>query len=305
MTDSGSIPVVNPAADKARAREMLRQAREAQGMSLDQLAARIKVPAVKLQSLENDRYGDLGDPNLVRALALTVCRALKIDPRVVMEGLPQARLAVLSDERGALNTPLPGTIGSAGWFDRRYRFNLAMLISSKWFAPAVFLMGALAIYFWPKSVEWYKPLSEGQVSASQPLGASSGEPASASQPVVSRTEDSASQQPMAAAEKASFADASASDQSLNSAAMPQTEVQPGDASLSLTFTDQSWIEVMDASGAILFSRIASSGEVVLLRGRSPLRLHIGNATAVQVNFNGRAVPLTDISRNNTARLELK
>jgi cytoskeleton protein RodZ len=46
------------------------------------------------------------------------------------------------------------------------------------------------------------------------------------------------------------------------------------------------------------------GETVGLDGASPLRVKIGNASATQVSFRGRAVELTP-TRDNVAKLELK
>ena len=79
----------------------------------------------------------------------------------------------------------------------------------------------------------------------------------------------------------------------------------GVAPVRMVLTDNSWIEVVDASGSKLFSRIARAGEAVELQGLAPFRLRIGNASAVQVSFKGQPVPLTDVTRNNTARVELK
>ena len=58
---------------------LLRAAREEQGLHIAALAAAIKVTPRKLDALENDRCDELPDATFTRALAQTVCRALKID----------------------------------------------------------------------------------------------------------------------------------------------------------------------------------------------------------------------------------
>ena len=68
---------------------LLRAARQAQGLHIAALAASIKVPQRKLESLEADRYGELPDMTFTRALAKTVCRSLKIDATPVLALLPQ------------------------------------------------------------------------------------------------------------------------------------------------------------------------------------------------------------------------
>ena len=74
------INAVNPAPEEA-AGSLLRQARESQRMSIEHLASVVKVPVGKLQALESEDWSTLSDPNLARALAMTVCRALRSIPR--------------------------------------------------------------------------------------------------------------------------------------------------------------------------------------------------------------------------------
>jgi cytoskeleton protein RodZ len=68
---------------------LLRHAREAQGLHIAALAAALKVPQRKLEALERDEYGALPDPSFTRALALSVCRSLKIDSAPVLALLPK------------------------------------------------------------------------------------------------------------------------------------------------------------------------------------------------------------------------
>ena len=68
---------------------LLRQAREAVGMDVSVLASALKVPVGKLQALEADDFTALPDAVFARALASSVCRALKIDAAPVLQGLPQ------------------------------------------------------------------------------------------------------------------------------------------------------------------------------------------------------------------------
>ena len=56
---------------------MLREAREAHGLHIDVVAAALKVPPQKLEALEADDIDALPDPVFARALAASVCRALR------------------------------------------------------------------------------------------------------------------------------------------------------------------------------------------------------------------------------------
>jgi len=86
---------------------MLRQSREAQGLSADAVALALRVAPAKLEALESDRLGELPDAMFARALALAVCRHLKVDAAPVLALLPQQDVSRLAskNERG-LDFPL-------------------------------------------------------------------------------------------------------------------------------------------------------------------------------------------------------
>ena len=79
-------PVETPPAPSAGA--LLRQAREASGLHIAALAVSLKVPVKRLEALEADRFDLLPSAVFSRALASSVCRALKIDSAAVLAQLP-------------------------------------------------------------------------------------------------------------------------------------------------------------------------------------------------------------------------
>ncbi|MCW0038059.1 helix-turn-helix domain-containing protein, partial [Acinetobacter baumannii] len=90
-----SEPDVRANLDQAMA--LLRQAREAAGLSLAGLAAALKVPAPKLEALEADDYAAFQDHVFMRALAQSVCRTLRVDSASVLALLPRTQLKSLAD----------------------------------------------------------------------------------------------------------------------------------------------------------------------------------------------------------------
>jgi cytoskeleton protein RodZ len=57
--------------------------------------------------------------------------------------------------------------------------------------------------------------------------------------------------------------------------------------LKLELTNDSWVEVYDARGERLFYDVASSGSVQSVAGRGPLRVVLGNASGVTVEVDGK------------------
>ncbi|WP_417791295.1 RodZ domain-containing protein [Stutzerimonas xanthomarina] len=81
-------------------------------------------------------------------------------------------------------------------------------------------------------------------------------------------------------------------------------VAPGEGRLTLDYTADCWTRVTDANGEVLYSGLAKAGSSRTLVGETPLDLHLGFASGVQVSFNGEAVSLSGKTRGETARLKL-
>lgn len=333
MTEPMPIILSSPDAGNRGAGEILRLAREAQNMTLEGLAAIIKVTPAKLEALEQGQYDRLSDANFTRALAMTVCRALKLDPTEVLAALPAARPAALAEGKPPLNQPFKDVRGGAPLFDRQWDWSA--LLSFRWLAPITLLAGAVAIYVLPDSVEvpaWVQQALHGRSQAVESVAADSAAsvvadlpvPASASE-VVAEGASVASSVPGAASAAASGSlvldavEPSASapvaaavlDPRLAQTAVPAASVaSPGGAAsvagpLVLTVTEASWIEVRDAKGIKLLSQQVKPGETLSLNGTPPLKALIGNAAGVNMSYKGQRVDLVSQTHNNVARVELK
>lgn len=256
---------------------LLRQAREAQGLHIAALAAALKIPQRKLEALERDRLDELPDLTFARALAQTVCRALKIDASPVLALLPRADAGALDQVSAGLNAPFrdrPSAVDPA--LGGLLRHPATAIV-------AVLLVAAVTLWLWPSRLAVEPPVP---VAASAPLPqapeAASVPATAASLPLVETVH--AAPEPSASAASA--------------AAL-------GPGLLTVRTREASWIEVVDGSNQPLLSRIVQPGESVGLDGALPLRLTIGNAGATELSFRGRPVDLAPLTRENIARLELK
>ena len=276
---------------------LLRLARERQGLHIAALAASIKVAPRKLDALEHDRYEELSGIIFTRALAQSVCRALRIDAKPVLALLPQPEAIELDPVRGTLNTPFR---------DKPSRDEpglLAMAQRSLVWAGVALLLAAVATYFLPLS--FFKstvtsastttaPLAA-EVNIERPLVMPVANPAGAAPASVSAPTASVLPAPDASAMAALAAPLSAS---------PGVMASGTTSLLLLSTTESSWVEVRDGKGNVLLSRIVMPSESVALDGALPLRLVIGNAGVTQVQFRGKAVDVAANTRDNVARLEL-
>ena len=70
-------------------------------------------------------------------------------------------------------------------------------------------------------------------------------------------------------------------------AAPPPAARAKDGELTLKFSSDSWAEVYDATGQRLFYDVGAAASAHTMRGQAPLRVILGNASGVAVEFNGR------------------
>ena len=307
----------------------LRQARLDRGLTLEGLATMIKVTPAKLDALESGRYQDLPDAAFTRALAMAVCRVLKIDPAPVLSGLPAAQPISLA---ASAPKPVPFDASRAS-----LKLNLDMsapglrwsaILAPRYLAPIGVLLAAALLYVFPSDVDWsaWLPKRNAAAVAAEQGGHAEAVSLGASQVVAEEVvpsmavvasgasaPDLAASQLLAQVAEVVDPSASAPIAPAEAASMPAVTVersrQPGamrsgSALVMVSFAD-SWVEVRNAKGERLLSRTVTSGETVGIDGDAPLYVKIGNASGMQVSYLGHAIGLDPYTRNNVARLELK
>ena len=277
---------------------LLREARERQGLHIAALAASIKVTPKKLEMLEADRFDALPDATFTRALAQTVCRALKIDSAAVMKLLPPPSGHRLEQVGEGLNAPFrdrTGTLVQRDWS--------GLTVSPAFWITALILMAAAVVFFLPSG------LTSRIASRATP----------ASSPARVAVDDSASQPPptfiaapTVALPLASESSASAALTALAVAANPAASEAAGapieaavTGLLQVRTSAESWVEISDARGQPLLARLVRAGETIGIDGTPPLRVRIGNASATRLTYRGQPTDLAAFTRDNVARLELK
>lgn len=329
MSETPPIQLNTPDAGNRGAGEMLRLARESQGLSLDALAMILKVTPAKLAALEEGRLDQLPDANFARALAQTVCRTLRVDAAPVLAALPAARPAPLGSDKPPLNQPFKETRLAPSMFEREGGLDVSALFSLKWLAPLALLLAAAVVYMLPESVElpaWmHRPASvsdaassasAADASASEPeAGVALGEASvaqAASEPLFGASGALGIPDVTAAASAAVAASASVAPVPALPASVAAPVAQPvasmpdpQSGAVVLRATEDAWMEVVDGTGTKRLSRLVKAGETLSMGGVAPWSVRIGNVGGAQVTLRGQPVDLSAFARNNVARLELK
>ena len=305
---------------------LLRQAREAAGLSLAGLAAALKVPAPKLEALEADDYAAFQDHVFMRALAQSVCRTLRMDSASVLALLPRTQLKSLADDRGSIN---------ATFKERSFKAtgtSLGRENGSRKVAIIVLLLlaAAAAVYFLPKHegdaeepqagasdaaalVQPAGTVSE-PVAAQEPVAPAATTPAdvpAASAPASASASAPATSAPAAAAVPAPASTTTPAAPAANApadcaaATSAATAAQTPGGVLVMKANAQSWVQVKDSSGRVVLQKTLAAGESIGAEGALPLSVIIGNASGTEVRVRGELLEVAKTTRDNVARFEVK
>lgn len=76
------------------------------------------------------------------------------------------------------------------------------------------------------------------------------------------------------------------------------------SNMTLSFSGDCWVDIRDASGKRLLTGIKSSGETVELSGEAPFKLVLGAPAAVNLVYDGEKVDLSGYPSGRVARLSL-
>jgi cytoskeleton protein RodZ len=282
---------------------LLRRAREATGLHVAALAVAMKVPVKKLEALEADRLHELQDAVFVRALAASVCRALKTDPAPVLSRLPLSVTPRLAQDGRGVSVPVRARrvhhSGNSAW-------SFGNQPAALWVLGL--LLAALVVLYFPEV-----HTNAGKVVSLPAAAVVPGAMDSVSNPVMPQPAASAvamieiaSPNPIVPASvpfgqlPAQPASASA----VTAAALERAASATGDL-LVFKAKSTAWVRVKDAKGAIQFEKTLGAGETAATSATLPLTVVVGNVSATELLVRGQPFNLEEVAKNNIARFEVK
>jgi len=251
----------------------LAQARAARGMTVTEVALRLKFSPKQIEALEADRYESLAGPAFVRGMIRGYAKLVNVEADPLIAAL-----------RERFAPPVPAMTPPPGMqvpFPRAPRRGSFVYVA---------LSGLLVVAVAGVLVEWLLRPEPSGVAVAPKLAA----PVPAPVPVPAPAPG-----PAAVAEQAA-----------PPAAEPQRAAQPEAAPgspkrIELVFDRESWVEIRDAEGRVLFSQLNPPGTRREVAGGGPFSLVIGNAAGVKVRFNDSEVDLKPFTRTDVARLTLE
>ncbi len=302
----------------------LQAAREAAGLSLEQVSQQLKLAPRQVRALEEEDFAQLPGRTFARGFVRNYARLLNLDGDDLLALLPDATRAPALGapalhSTGAMIAELPAANGASPGLARWlipivlvacivgaatyewYRGGLGPQPETKPAAPAAAAPAAPAkgtelpnpFATEPKPSAGAEPVARGDVAAApsvDPAAAPSVNPAAAPSMAPAAA-------PSAGPAAAELTPAAAAAPPAPSAAVPE-------AALLLSYRGPSWTEIRDRDGQVLVARMFAAGSEQSIRGSAPFDIVIGNATEVRLVYRGTPVDLSRYMHQNVARLRL-
>jgi cytoskeleton protein RodZ len=313
----------------------LAEARVARGLSVEGVAQQLKFSPRQIAALEQDRYDALPGVAVLRGMVRGYARLVDLDPDPLLEAL-KASVAVPDANQiiARYHEPVPFSDGSK-------RSNVVYLVLS---VAVLVVAGVVAVQWYqdrPKPermtfVPAAKPVAEparttlasaGGAAPAPPLAGDSaprppatpgdaaakpnGEATAAA--AVAPDADSGAAQDAAAVAPAANAAGETTGEAAGRAPQTAAASQAAAATpapapdmhrVELEFGEESWVEIRNAQGKVVFSRLNAAGSKASVEGDGPLSFVIGNAPSVRLTYDGHSVDLGPYTKVAVARFTL-
>jgi cytoskeleton protein RodZ len=318
-SDDGDLPLRHPAdlaAQDSHVGITLANARDARGMSIDQLAAQLKISPKKLGLLERGEFEQIeGGSTYVRALCRSVCKALRMDEAAILDRLPSTVRSNLPERDTSLRTPFKEhTMRDAMSMSSSQRKGLPPLV---WAAAALAILAVL-VFSWPwisKIIPSMASLTDGislpSLAASKPSTTTESAPVAANSLTTLPTTasvptaapsvgSSVSSSVVSSVSSAPIASLAAS----SPASSSEAAVDPAQA-LIIEAAETTWVEIKSPGGVILVSRNVIAGERLLQDLEGKRVVTIGNVSGARVLVRGQPFDLLAVKKDNVARFAVQ
>lgn len=250
--------------------QQLRDARLGRGLSLHDVADRLKLSLRQLEWMEDGDFARLPGATFVRGFVRNYARFLELDSAPLLALLEQEYPSQAREAAAPVVAAPPAATPHRG----------------RWLGLILLLPLLAALVWWQQAPS--APDTTGHEGELAPmLHQASAAAASAPSVAVPASAPAVASVPAAAAPVASAPVAAG-----------------GQKTLRLQMAGDSWVSVVDARGKKLAYGLLRAGSRQEVQGVPPFRLTIGNAQQVTLSYEGVPVALQDKIRGATAKLEL-
>lgn len=291
LTEQNSTPNDSPGA-------ILHAERRRQNFSVGDVSRHLKLSVRQVEALERDEYQMFGGPVFVHGFLRNYAKLLGVDAASLIASADQ-KLAIRGETITAEHNRSREAATAQEVTDNGQKSVVPLFI-----AAGILIAG---IAGWVLTRDDETPPEENDASmvaqqATEDLSALSAdapltEPGAEISVAINAETSTEVPQPESASPGAGSSTTNAS---------PVPVVKQGPTSdLRFDFFDESWVEVTDRYGDVIYSDLNPAGVSQRISGHPPLTIVIGNAEGTVLTYNNEAIDLAPYTRVDVARLTLE
>ncbi|WP_101756825.1 RodZ domain-containing protein [Oceanicoccus sp. KOV_DT_Chl] len=278
----------------------LRKSREAQSMTVREVAEQLRLLPRQVEALESDDYANLNGDIFCKGYLKSYGKLLGLNTDLLIEAYLQVRPTVSTKTNYAPKNYGPVQIQTLGkGHSLQY-----------WFLAATLLVIAILwlVLGGDSSAEKNVVVESTEVIVDQQL-ATDAETAAimAGSAIDQESADDMIAAPTATDTLVAEAVSPVLSQSttngqprLTSAGAESVESE-AKSLLNFSFTNDCWVEVKDSNDTVIFANLKRARDTLELSGAAPFKVLLGYAPGVSLDFNGDPVTITVNEENNSAR----
>ena len=323
-TSDMNEPVLHPAPAEGFG-AALKRAREAQGISIGDMAARSRLSVQQVRALESERTAELPEPVYVRAFIRGVASVLGLEPDPLVADYTArygaASVGVLPDHDPAKETVVRASGRRTGLKAAVVAIAAVLVCAAGWYAWSSMSDGAetqpaaeTPVVDAPESVE-AAPAPEQAAAEQTAQEKTAADPAAAEKAAAEKAaaEQAAAEKAAAekaAAEKAAAEKAAAEKAAAEKAAAEKARAQSqvaatGERRVTLSTSGACWVQILLPNGRSFFAKEMAEGGSETLNVPVGARVTVGNASVMTLTVDGRPYELTKSTRNGICRFVVK
>lgn len=294
---------------RSRCGGALRAARENQGLTVQDIASRLRLSPKQIEAIEADNFSALPEPTIVRGFIRNYAKLLKINMEPLLDAYnvlapnskpheftvkPSSKMKVTSHDK-----PKPG----------RYIW-----------AGLILLVGLGLWLFYQSYIEKPSPakpaITQSSVESLPQAALPAAERTASPEHVTALDLPPAETGAAVMVEPAALpADVNVNNPvAANTPPAPASNLVPveipppaaiGMSQLEFNASQETWVSVVDATGKEIFNKTIFSGSRESIEVTLPVDVVVGNAGATNMSMNGKSVNLAPHSRQNVARIRLE
>ena len=286
--------------------KLLVWARERAGLTQEQVAKELYMTLTKVRALESDDYRHMGSDTFTRGYLRAYANLVKLDVVQVLAAYDRH-----AHKHGLIEQAVPHRVESA---------NKSLWQFIVWILVALLILWLVSIWFFDnrQQPKYDRPITvippvetalsvqsfnESSVASQASSVSSAGFTSAVLLDEESTVSDVANGSSVHNSSVAAIGGSSASSvmQLVGSATHLNSNKLD---SISIAFTEECWIEVSDARGDVLVADLQRAGSSLLLQGKAPFYVKLGNAPGAEIELNGDKVAIVPALGTNVLSLKV-